>query len=369
VTEPSRAGAVESELAARAPAGLAHARDRIVETLERSFADGLPPSASLLVVDTDGCLLRVFGGDAVVVGERIPTTRDTIYDLASLTKVIVTVTLALSLAEQGRWTLDDPLERWLPGYPGADTTVRRLLTHTSGLIPHREFYRHRRGVEEIRRAVFAEAAADDVVPGAVSYSDLNYMLLGWALEQCAGAPLARLFQETVAEPLGMRRTGYLPAPAALRSIAATELDGDQRLAPGLVWGEVHDGNTWALGGISGHAGLFGPADDLGRFAGALLAPDRHPVLAPASIAELARRQAGAPPDVRALGWRLDASGWGAWPDSTYWHTGFTGTSLLVAPDAGIAVVLLTGGVHPVRRLDDVEELRRVIHRSIADALS
>jgi CubicO group peptidase (beta-lactamase class C family) len=97
-------------------------------------------------------------------------------------------------------------------------------------------------------------------------------------------------------------------------------------------------------------------------------PDRHPVLRPESLAEMTRWQAGAPPDVRALGWRLDASEWGAWPASTYWHTGFTGTSLLIAPDAGIAVVLLLGGVHPVRRLGEQAELRRVIHRLIADSL-
>jgi CubicO group peptidase (beta-lactamase class C family) len=369
VTDGPRTGSVHSELAARAPHGLAQARDGIVDTLERSLAEGFPPGASLLVVDAEGCLLRAFGGCSLVVGETIPTTRDTMYDLASLTKVIVTVTLALSLAEQGRWTLDDPLRRWLPGYPREDTTLRQLLTHTSGLIPHREFYRRSRGVAAIRRDVYAEAAADDIVPGAVSYSDLNYMLLGWALARCSGRPLARLFRETVAEPLGMQRTRYRPPRRALRSIAATELDGDQRLAPGLVWGEVHDGNTWALGGISGHAGLFAPADDLGRFVGALLAPDRHPVLGPDSIAELTRLQAGAPPDVRALGWLLDASDWGTWPDSTYWHTGFTGTSLLVAPDLGVGVVLLMGGVHPVRRLEDVAELRRVVHRSIADALS
>jgi CubicO group peptidase (beta-lactamase class C family) len=195
------------------------------------------------------------------------------------------------------------------------------------------------------------------------------MLLGWALEQCSGVPLERLFQETVAEPLGMQHTGYLPSERDRRLIAATELDGDQRLTPGLVWGEVHDGNTWALGGISGHAGLFAPIDDLGRFASALLAPTRHPVLAADSLTEMTRWQVGAPPDTRALGWRLDASEWGSWPDSTYWHTGFTGTSLLIAPDVGIAVVLLMGGVHPVRRLDDADELRRVVHRLISDAVA
>jgi CubicO group peptidase (beta-lactamase class C family) len=360
---------VESELTERAPRGLVDARGAIVEALAGPLETGVPAGATLLVVDADGVLLRVFGGYAVVVPEQIPTTRETIYDLASLTKVVVTVTLALVLAERGSWTLDDPVSRWLPGYPRADTTLRQLLTHTSGLVPHREFYRYARGVDEMQRAVFAEAAADDVVPGPVSYSDLNYMLLGWAIAACAERPLDELFADIVARPLGMQRTGYLPAASELRSIAATELDGDQRLEPGLVWGEVHDGNTWALGGISGHAGLFAPADALGRFASALLAPDRHPVLGPGSIAEMTRWQAGEPPDVRALGWRLDASEWGAWPASTYWHTGFTGTSLLIAPDAAVAVVLLLGAVHPERRLDDAAELRRVVHRLIADAVT
>lgn len=360
---------VESELAGRAPSALGDARAEISDALARPIADGCPPGASLLVVDAEGVLLRVFGGWSVIVGERIPTSRETIYDIASLTKVVATVTLVLSLAERGLWTLDDRLARWLPDYPRGDTTLRQLLTHTSGLIPHREFYRRARGVSDVRRAVLAEAAVEGIAAGPVSYSDLNYMLLGWALEACSGTPLERLFEETVAEPLGMQHTGYLPPAHARRLIAATELDGDQRLTPGLVWGEVHDGNTWALGGISGHAGLFAPADDLGRFASALLAPERHPVLAAESLAEMTRRQAGAPPDTRALGWRLDASEWGRWPASTYWHTGFTGTSLLIAPDLGIAVVLLMGGVHPVRRLEDADELRRVVHRRIAGALA
>jgi CubicO group peptidase (beta-lactamase class C family) len=359
---------IESELAARTPLALADARERIVDALAKRMGAGFPPGASLLVVDQEGPLLRAYGGSSLVVGERIATLRDTRYDLASLTKVVATVPLVLALAERGALALDDRLAERLPGYPRDDTTLRELLTHSSGLVPHREFYRHARGVDEIREAVFREAASPDVLPGPVSYSDLNYMLLGWAIERCSATPLDTLFEEIVAQPLGMRRTAYRPPASERRAIAATELDGDQRLTPGLVWGEVHDGNTWALGGVSGHAGLFGPADDLGRFAAALLAPDRHPVLAAGSIAEMVRRQAGSPPDVRALGWRLDAREWGAWPDSTYWHTGFTGTSLLIAPDAGVAVVLLMGGVHPVRRLDDAAELRRVVHGLIADAV-
>jgi CubicO group peptidase (beta-lactamase class C family) len=340
----------------------------VVSEVEATLGQGFPPGLSLLVTDREGTLLHTWGGASLVVGERIATTADTIYDLASLTKVVVTTPLVLLLAERGLWSLDDPLAGVLPGYPLPGTTLRQLLTHTSGLIPHREFYRSVRGADELRGAVFAEAASGEVVPGPVAYSDLNFMLLGWALEERSGTPLADLFARELAGPLGMERTGYLPDAVDRRTIAATELDGDQRLEPGLVWGDVHDGNTWAMGGISGHAGLFAPAQDLGRFARALLSPGSHPVLSAASIAELTRRQAGAPPDVRALGWRLDASDWGDWPASTYWHTGFTGTSLLIAPDAGVATVLLQGAVHPVRRLDDAADVRRAVHRRIAEAL-
>jgi GntR family transcriptional regulator len=364
---PRAPGAVESEVAARAPAGIAGARDRVVEILDRAIAEGYPAGATVLAVDPEGELLRVYGGWSCVVGERIATSRETVYDLASLTKVVVTVPLALVLAQRGAWTLDDPAARWLPGFPHEELTLRMLLTHTSGLVPHRPFFRSARGVAAVRRAIYAEPVGS--LPAPVAYSDLNYMLLGWAVARCAGMPLAQAFSELVAGPLGMERTRFKPPRTARRLIAATELDGDQRLEPGLVWGEVHDGNAWALGGIAGHAGLFAPASDLGRFAASLLTPEPHPVLSAGSVAEMTRRQAAGPDDVRALGWRLDAGDWGPWPPSTYWHTGFTGTSLLVAPALGLAVVLLLGGVHPARRPDAQGALRREIHRAILESLS
>jgi CubicO group peptidase (beta-lactamase class C family) len=356
----------ERELSERAPGSLAHAEPGLVQLLTDAVGAGYPPGATLLIVDAEGPVLRLFGGWSSIVGERIGTTRETIYDLASLTKVVVTVTLSVLQQQLGAWTLDDPVARWLDEFPRDDLTLRQLLTHTSGLVPHREFYRRARGPSEFTPAVFDEAV--EAEPGPVAYSDLNYMLLGWALERCSGTALDVLFAEAVAAPLGMGTASYRPAREIRRRIAATELDGDQRLEPGLVWGEVHDGNAWALGGVAGHAGLFATADDLGRFVSALLAPDRHPILTAASIEELNRRQAGEPPDVRGLGWRLDASDWGPWPDSTYWHTGFTGTSLLVAPEVGMGVVLLTGGVHPVRRLDEQAELRTQVHRVVANAM-
>jgi GntR family transcriptional regulator len=363
----ARAGAaLESEVADRASPALRRAGERIARLLGEAVAGGYPAGATLLVVDEEGELLRTFGGWLCVVSEAVPTARETIYDLASLTKVVCTVTLALSLAERGDWGLDDPAAAFLPGFPQSGITLRRLLTHTSGLPAHRELYRLERGKQAIRDAVFAEAR--NAEPGPVVYSDLGYMLLGWAIEETSGVPLDHSFAETVAAPLGLARTRFRPPKRERRLIAATELDGDQRLEPGLVWGEVHDGNAWALGGVAGHAGLFAPATDLGRFASALLS-DRHPVLGAASIAEMTCYQAGEPPDTRALGWQLDADDWGEWPSTTYWHTGFTGTSLLVAPELDCAVVLLLGGVHPSRRLERQAALRADVHRVLAEALS
>ncbi len=153
-----------------------------------------------------------------------------------------------------------------------------------------------------------------------------------------------------------------------RGTAATELDGDQRLTPGLVWGEVHDGNAYALGGVAGHAGLFADLGDLGRFVQALLAPVPGQLLSAASIALMTTRQASTGADVR--GWPGDSSpiDWGTWPSGTFWHTGFTGTSLLVAPAREAAVVLLTNSVHPYRRLDDQAAVRAQVHRLVAEAL-
>ena len=148
------------------------------------------------------------------------------------------------------------------------------------------------------------------------YSDLNFMLLGWAIANCcASAHSTDSFDEVVAEPLGMRDTRYRPNRRDLRRIAATERNGDQRLTKELVWGEVHDGNAWALGGVAGHAGLFGTTDDLGPIRPARCSTRSNTAcLTPASIASMTRASpVGTQPDVRGLGWRLDPAAWGPWP--------------------------------------------------------
>jgi serine-type D-Ala-D-Ala carboxypeptidase len=354
------AGAVPPGLAmeVRSPAATAYSAAGGWAKLADSAAGPVTPVITVGPVTT---VAPVTTGQAPVAVDS-----GTLFDLASLTKVVATLPLVLLLHQRGQWSIDDPVSRWLPGAPPSPVTISDCLLHIAGLVPFRQYYLTCDGPAEIRKAVIAELATAAVAP--VSYSDVGFMLLGWAIENCTGETLAGLFAREVAGPLGMTSTSYLPR-APRERIAATEADGDQRTTARLVWGEVHDGNAFALGGISGHAGLFGTAADLGRYASALLRPDQHPVLSAATIALMTSRHAGADPDARVLGWRVRPGQWGSWPAGTIWHTGFTGTSMLIAPALDTAVVLLTNAVHPVRRAAGVAEFRTKVHRAVLAALN
>ena len=337
---------------------------RVTTLLIKALNEDFPASFNLGVYSSSATLLRAWGGHALVSRDRvIDATADTIYDLASMTKVVCTTTLALRLAQAGTWRLTDSLQQWLPGFPREDITLNQLLTHTSGLVPHIAFFALYDSPRQIRAAVFA-AALDAPVTKRVSYSDLNFMLLGWAIEHASATSLDVLFRDVVAGPLATPTMRFRP-PRGLRSqIAATELDGDQRRDKQLVWGEVHDGNAWSLGGVAGHAGLFARTDDVGTFARALLAPRRHHLLSSHSLNSIRATRAGSSLDRRGLGWRLEPRELGHWPDDTIWHTGFTGTCLLVAPSEDLAIVLLCNAVHPVRQLDRQTQFRARIFKAL-----
>jgi CubicO group peptidase (beta-lactamase class C family) len=343
-------------------------RDELTSELLATIEESFPAGFNIAVVTKSSTLFRAWGGFSNTLDPVTETSSDTMYDLASLTKVVSTTTLALWLVQNKRWKLSDSVARWLPGFSRDDLTIEQLLTHTSGLIPHRPFFHLGRNSLAIRRAVYAEAERGGAT-GEVMYSDLNFMLLGWAVARCANLSLDRLFHEVVAEPLGMVETRYRP-PARYRTrIAATERNGDQRLTKQLIWGDVHDGNAWALGGVAGHAGLFAPTDDLIRFVQSLLGAPGPRVLSAASFASISRHPTGTQPALRGLGWRLDPAAWGPWPPETLWHTGFTGTSLLVSPSANLGVVFMTNAIHPRRQLERQEELRATIHATIAKCVA
>jgi beta-N-acetylhexosaminidase len=309
-------------------------------------------------------------------------TEKTIYDMASLTKVVVTTPSAMMLAQQKRLDLDAPVERYLPEFSAAAKTdsnaswraritVRMLLLHDSGLPAHRDFYKDAKGHDAVLAKVLAEPLVHE--PGTqVEYSDLGFILLGEIIERLTGETLEQFAKGHIFAPLGMSDTMYNP-PASLRGrIAPTELDTDFRKR--LLRGEVHDENAFALGGVSGNAGLFSTAGDVAAFAQMLLNGGiyaHHRLLARATIQEFTARQVVGD-SARTLGWDVptppNSAAGHYFSPSAYGHTGFTGTSLWIDPERDLFVVLLTNRVNPTRTNEQIRQVRPAIHDAIIQAL-
>jgi serine-type D-Ala-D-Ala carboxypeptidase len=334
--------------------------------VDRAIDAGLIPGAVLAAGRGTGepVLLHVAGDAQRDAAAQRPMTADTVFDLASLTKVVATLPAVLCLADRGAIGLDEPVDRYLPAFagPGKDqVTVRHLLLHTSGLPSHRTYYEHLRG----RAAVLAAAMAEPLIerPGtAFAYSDVGFIVLGELAATVAGCGLDELVQDVVCAPLGMAATRYLPPAGWAGRIAATEINGTAAKV-----GVVHDENAEALGGVAGHAGLFGTAGDLARYAAAWAASGSPPG---GLRAEALRCQTEGLGGRRGLGWGLrrdkyDNMGDG-WPSSGAGHTGFTGTSLSVDPVSGLWAVLLTNAVHFGRGPEhSVIGLRKQVHAAVA----
>lgn len=279
-----------------------------------------------------------------------PVSPSTLFDLASLTKVVATTTLAMMLEERGRLDLSRPVHFYVPELDAPDKagiTVEMLLSHTGGLEAYAPLYLQHRG----RAAYLAQINSRPLksLPGtAVVYSDWDMVLLQAVIERITGSPLDRISAEWLFEPLGMRDTRFLPdtSDASLRlRIAATAVDTSRG---GLLQGTVHDGNAWAIGGVSGHAGLFSSARELATFSQMLLDGGMHGArryLTPSTIARWTSRQF--PAWSRALGWDTPAVSSSAgryFSPRSFGHTGFTGTSIWIDPERGLFVVLLTNRV-------------------------
>lgn len=336
------------------------------EILAEAVSRGVVPGAVLMYGR---------GADGPVRGGAFGAgvTAQTGYDLASLTKITATLPLVLRLVEAGGLGLDDPVARHLPGFAdgpasgsGKDrVTLRHLLAHSSGLPAHREVWRLPGTAQDRFAAVLAEPL--ESAPGSVvRYSDLGFILLGRIVADVAGQPLDRAFAELVAAPLGLTATGYRPAVPT----AATEanwFDDPERQDPKS--GVVHDENAESLGGVAGHAGLFGTASDLATYLRAgWLAPD-SPISSSALRAEALRCQTEGLDGRRGLGWTLRGDSFDflpdAWPPTAAGHTGFTGTSMALDPVTGIWAVLLTNAVL-FGRENRTRELRRALHGAITE---
>ena len=328
--------------------------------------DSAFPGAVAVVGSASGTLATVATG-RLDWSEATATDERTIWDLASLTKVIGTTSAMMQLVAAGKVSIDAPVQRYLPRWavPNAErVTIRHLLLHTAGLRAHRPLYTETSDPESAKALVYSTPL--DTVPGARTvYSDLGIILLGEIIESITGEKLDAYLRRAVFEPLGMHDTMFNPPTSLLPRIAPTEIDPWRGRH---VRGEVHDENAFRLGGVAPHAGLFSTAHDLARFArmylnGGML--DSVRVLDAATI-ELFTRAADRSFSTRALGWDT-ADGRNSagrlMSDRAFGHTGFTGTSIWIDPAADVFVVLLTNRVNPTRANMRIAAVRR----SVADA--
>ena len=336
----------------REPAAVGMSAERLAtidRVVQRGIEAGGYPGASL-VVGRKGYSVwqRGFGTLDWTRKSRV-TADESIYDLASLTKVVATTTALMVLYDQGKVELDAPVSRYLPDFSGGlknQVTVRHLLTHRAGLSAGRELWRIANTPADARAAVIASPI--NCTPGACyEYSDLGADLLGFIAEEVSGENLDAFLQKTVFRKIGMTDTRYRLADADMFRTAPTEI-APPRGYP--LRGEVHDENAFALGGVAGHAGLFSTAADLSVFAQMMLdggVANGVRVIADSTVQLFTRRAAGH----RALGWDTCAGGAGCgqfMSERAFGHTGFTGTSLWIDPDRQMFVVLLTNRVHAAR---------------------
>jgi uncharacterized protein YbbC (DUF1343 family)/CubicO group peptidase (beta-lactamase class C family) len=337
--------------------------------IEQAIREGEVPGAVLLVGHNGSVIYRKAYGHRALEPRREPMTLDTVFDLASLTKVIVTTTAVMQLVEQGKVRVTDPVAKYLPEFAQngkEDITVRELLTHYSGLEPDLDLKTPWEGKETAYRMAFAEKPVSP--PSArFSYSDINFIVLGALVEQVSGQSLDEYATRDIFEPLKMTRTQFLPPVSWRAKIAPTQYDEKEH----MLRGEVHDPTARRMGGVAGHAGLFSTAEDLAKFAQALL-NGGDGILSAESVEKMTQPEQPAwAPVLRGFGWDIDSpfsTNRGAlFPVGSYGHTGFTGTSLWIDPTTKTYVILLTNAVHPRGKTNAIA-LRAEVATAVAAAL-
>jgi CubicO group peptidase (beta-lactamase class C family) len=410
----------EPRLVAPRDVGMDSARLASLDSLiEAQLIDGVAPGAAL-AIGRHGRLVRLAGYGRLDWGEGSRRVTDsTLYDLASLTKVVGTTTAAMILFDQGKLDLDARVSEYLPGWQGdsakMSVTVRNLLTHTAGLPPYLPLWHDLRGKDAYFRRI--EAIGLDYAPGTRTvYSDLGMILMQAIIEHLSGEPIDQLLQDRVFGPLGMTDTRYSPLqvaggagpmgygpPGASMGPSSDDGEGggDNRPASGSapsltltpelkavvertapteveptgthIKGWVHDENARAMGGVAGHAGLFSSARDLAIFAQMLLNDgvyDGRRIIQAQTVRRFTERQSDAAS--RALGWDTpggDSSAGDYFSSVSFGHTGFTGTSIWIDPQRDLFVVLLTNRVDPTRENQKHIEFRRLVHNAAELAIT
>lgn len=353
----------------------------IDSAIESMIEHGMMPGAVAFVArrghivkhEAYGNAYQYRDGEFTEADHPIPMKEDTIFDVASISKIFTTVA-AMKLFEEAKFQLDDPVARFIPEFAqnGKETvTIKQLMTHTSGFEPGIPLYSQGESREEREQLVFKHGL--EAEPGTqYTYSDLNMITLGALVERLSGERLDLFVKEHITAPLGMKDTMYNPPESLKHRIAATE--DQSSIGRGLVWGEVHDENAWSLDGVAGHAGVFSTAEDLGKLAHMFINEGKYgekQILKAETVKLLEENQNDAfPGDDHGLGWEL-GQGWymdALSEGSTLGHTGYTGTSVVVNKNNATVSILLTNRVHPTRETESINPARRQIARLTADAI-
>ncbi|MGP4073940.1 serine hydrolase domain-containing protein [Piscibacillus sp. B03] len=343
--------------------------NRIDKLIENAIEDNLIPGANILVSKNGQTIYRNNFGYRSIDPNKQRMKENTVFDIASLTKVVATLPSILKLIDLNEITLNSPVVKYLPTYIYKDTTIQSLLTHTSGLPAHKPYFLTNSNRDDIIQNLLKEERISQLNEKVI-YSDLNYILLSLIIEKVSDMNLNNFAGKFIFEPLNMKQTTFLPQ-LAKECFAATEFDSRKNQ---FKVGEVHDENAEALGGISGHAGLFSTIEDLSTFCNMVEnegAYNGTRVLSSKILRESRRDLTKFSDQSRGLGWQLnrnlDLQCGPAFSEYTYGHTGFTGTSLFFEPTQSLFVILLTNRVH-LGREKSISQLRRDIHSEIINYL-
>jgi len=349
---------------------------RIADFIEKGAVEGVYPGAVLLIARGGEIVFHRETGYLSLIPECVPMKKDTIFDLASLTKILATTLAIMRLVDQEKVGLDQPLSEIIqsPLKDKGELTPRLILNHSAGFAAWKPFYLDLVKVEPIKRKNLLRELIIDEPPAyrrgeACSYSDLGFMLLEWVIEEASGMKFDPFMKMDFYKPLSLKRTflskGSMPPQFGKDEIAATE---DCPWRKRIIQGEVHDENAYALGGHSGHSGLFGDAEDVlsiidmlrGHYRG-----ERHDYFRPEIVREFFRRQ----DIVKGSSWALgldtpsaaNSSSGRYFSPRSLGHLGFTGSSLWMDLDRDIAVIFLTNRVHPKRNNQRIKAFRPALH--------
>jgi CubicO group peptidase (beta-lactamase class C family) len=351
---------------------------RAFAILRQAIADHAFPGAALAVTHR-GSLVAFQGLGRFTYNDHAPPVQpDTVFDLASLTKVVATTTVAMLLYERGQLSLDAPLATFLPEFvvlapkhqqPARQTvTIRMLLAHCSGLPAYEKLFDFAESRDDLIRAALTARLV--TAPGTrADYSDIGFILLGEVLAKQAGLGLDLFARQEIFTPLAMARTRFKPPGEWKTAIPPTE--DDQRFRKRIIQGEVNDENAYAMGGVAGHAGLFAPATDLAIFAECMLRGG-PPILKPGTVKLFTHREPSPPGTSRTLGWDTpsptESSSGKHFTPLSFGHLGFTGTSLWIDPAHRLSVTLLTNRTWPSRAEQAIRQVRPQVHDAIVEAM-